>query len=177
MTQTLPDISPLMPMHQDPLLVQFYLPTDWNEGLTEFRLKICNEIRVLFGEYITTRMGILYFATNVRVMQIKTRGVSSLSKYKIKSGLMLDISYPSEWHITRWRHQMETFSALLAICAGNSPVHGKFPAQRPVTQSFDVNFDMHPNKRLNKQSWGWWFETPSRSLWRYCNEQDSCNIK
>ena len=32
-----------------------------------------------------------------------------------------------------WRHEMETFSALLAICAGNSPVTGEFPAQRPVT--------------------------------------------
>ena len=39
---------------------------------------------------------------------------------------------------TWWRHQMETFSALLAICAGNSPVTGEFPTQRPVTQSFDV---------------------------------------
>ena len=37
---------------------------------------------------------------------------------------------------------METFSALLAICAGNSPVSGEFPAQRPVTQSFDVFFDV-----------------------------------
>ena len=37
-----------------------------------------------------------------------------------------------------WRHQMETFSALLAICAGNSPVPGEFPAQRPVPRSFDV---------------------------------------
>ena len=37
----------------------------------------------------------------------------------------------------RWRHQMEPFSALLAICAGNSPVPGEFPAQRPVTRSFD----------------------------------------
>ena len=37
---------------------------------------------------------------------------------------------------------METFSALLAICAGNSPVTGKFPAQMPVTQSFDVFFDL-----------------------------------
>ena len=40
-----------------------------------------------------------------------------------------------------WRHQMKTFSALLAICAGNSPVPGEFPAQRPVTWSFDVFFD------------------------------------
>ena len=68
-----------------------------------------------------------------------------------------------------WRHKMETFSALLAICAGNSPVTGEFPAQRPVTRSFDVFFDLHLNKRLSKQSWGWWFHTPSRPLWRHCN--------
>ena len=41
---------------------------------------------------------------------------------------------------SRWRHQMETFSALLAICAGNSPVTGEFPTQSPVTRSFDVFF-------------------------------------
>ena len=40
---------------------------------------------------------------------------------------------------------METFSALLAICAGNSPVTGEFPAQRPVTWSFDVFFDLRLN--------------------------------
>ena len=39
-----------------------------------------------------------------------------------------------------WHHQMETFSALLALCAGNSPVTGEFPSQRPVTRSFDVSF-------------------------------------
>ena len=68
-----------------------------------------------------------------------------------------------------WRHQMETFSALLTICAGNSPVSGEFPTQRPVTRSFDVYFDLRPNKRLSKQSWGWWFETPSRPFWRHRN--------
>ena len=68
-----------------------------------------------------------------------------------------------------WRHQMEPFSAILALCAGNSPVNGEFPAQRPVTQSFDVFFDQHLNKRLSKHSWDWWFNTPSRSLWRHCN--------
>ena len=70
---------------------------------------------------------------------------------------------------SRWRNQMETFSALLALCAGNSPVTGEFPAQRPVTWMFGAFFDLHMNKRLSKQSWGWWFETPSRSLWRHCN--------
>ena len=44
---------------------------------------------------------------------------------------------------------METFSALLAICAGNSPVTGEFPAKRPVSQSFDVFFDLRLNKRLS----------------------------
>ena len=58
---------------------------------------------------------------------------------------------------TWWRHQMETLSALLAICAGNSPVPGDFPTQRPVTRSFDVFFDLRLHKRLNKQSPGWWF--------------------
>ena len=49
---------------------------------------------------------------------------------------------------------METFSALLAICAGNSPVPGEFPAQRPVTRIFDICFDLRPSKRLSKQWWG-----------------------
>ena len=59
-----------------------------------------------------------------------------------------------------WRHQMEIFSASLAICSGNSPVTGEFPAPRPVTQSFDVFFDRRLNKRLSKQWRGWWFQTP-----------------
>ena len=71
---------------------------------------------------------------------------------------------------TRWRHQMETFSALLAICEGNSPVSGEFPARGPVTRSFGVFCDLRLNKRLSKQCWGCWFETPSRPLWRHCNE-------
>ena len=47
---------------------------------------------------------------------------------------------------------METFPALQALCAGNSPVSGEFPAQRPVTRSFDVFFDLHLIKRLSKHS-------------------------
>ena len=65
---------------------------------------------------------------------------------------------------------METFSALLAICAGNSPVPGEFPTQWPVTQSFDVYFDLRLNKRLCKQPWGWWFETLLCPLWRHSND-------
>ena len=49
-------------------------------------------------------------------------------------------------------------------------VPGEFPAQRPVTRSFDVFFDLRLSKRLRKQSWGWWFEPPTWSLWRQCND-------
>ena len=79
--------------------------------------------------------------------------------------------------ISWWRHQMETFSALLALSAGSSSVSGEFPSQRPVTQSFDVFFHLCLNKRLSKQSWGWWFETPSRSIWLHGNtttKADGC---
>ena len=64
---------------------------------------------------------------------------------------------------------METFSALQALCEGNSPVTDEFPTQRPVTRSFDVFFDLWLNKRVSKQPWCWWFETPSCSIWRHCN--------
>ena len=50
---------------------------------------------------------------------------------------------------------------------------GEFPKQKPVTRSFDVFFDLRLNKRFSKQSWGWWFETLSWSLWRHCNVQRS----
>ena len=68
--------------------------------------------------------------------------------------------------------QMETFSALLAICVGNSPVNGEFPAQRPVTLSFDVFSDLRLNKRLSKQWWGWCLNTQSGPLWRQRNVEN-----
>ena len=57
------------------------------------------------------------------------------------------ITYCNSW----WRHQMETSSALLALCAGNSPVAGEFPSQRPVTRSFGVFFDLRLNKRSSRE--------------------------
>ena len=90
------------------------------------------------------------------------------------------ITYRSDtFASTWWRHQMETLSGLLAICVGNSPVTGEFPAQRPVTRSFDVFFDLRLNKWVSKQLRDWWFETPSRPLWRYCNESmtNQCRSK
>ena len=74
------------------------------------------------------------------------------------------------WHVKWWRHQMETSSALLVFCAGNSPVPDEFPSQRPVTRSFGVSFDLCLNKQLSKQSWGWWFQKPWLPYWRHCND-------
>ena len=68
-----------------------------------------------------------------------------------------------------WRHQMETFSALLALCEGNPPVTGGFPSQRSVTRSFDDFFHLRLNKWSSKQSRRRWFETPLRPSWRHWN--------
>ena len=64
--------------------------------------------------------------------------------------------------VIKWKH----FPHYWPLC-GEFP--GEFPAQRPVMRSFDVFFDLRPNKQLSKQSWGWWFEKPSCPFWRPCN--------
>ena len=69
---------------------------------------------------------------------------------------------------TWWRHQMETFSVLLALCEGNPPVTGGFPSQKSVTQSFDVCFDLHTAEQTIERRR--WFEAPSRSLRRHCKD-------
>ena len=68
--------------------------------------------------------------------------------------------------VIKWKHFR---TALLALCARNSPVTGEFPSQRPFARNFDVFFDLCLNKRFSKQLWGWWFETASYSLWRHFN--------
>ena len=72
------------------------------------------------------------------------RNYFSMPTYELihicKSGLMC---YHDD--VIKWMH----FFALLALCAGNSPVTGEFPSQRPVTRSFDVLFDMYLNKWLS----------------------------
>ena len=67
---------------------------------------------------------------------------------------------------------METFSALLALCAGNSQVTGEFPSQRPVTWSCDVFFDLRLNKRLSKQSLDWSFD----ANYDVIVMEDGCNV-
>ena len=78
-------------------------------------------------------------------------------------------SYIGKTVSSLWRHLMETFPELLTFCAGNSPVTGEFSAQRPVTRSFDVLFELRLNQQLSKQWRRLWIETPSWWLWRHCN--------
>ena len=85
------------------------------------------------------------------------------------------------WDCLFWRHLVVCIHCIkMTSSNGNvfrvtGPLCGEFtgpgevPAQRPVTRSFDVFFDLRPNKRLSNQPWGWWFKTLSWSLWRHCN--------
>ena len=72
--------------------------------------------------------------------------------------------------ITWWRLQMETFSALLALYAENSPVTGEFPSQRPVLQIFDIFFDL---------AWtnGWVDNRDADDLRRRCAHYDVTVMK
>ena len=73
--------------------------------------------------------------------------------------------------LTWWRHQIETYSALLAICAGNSPVSPvNSPHKGQWRGALMFFFDLRISTRLNKHSWGWWLETPSRPSWRHRNK-------
>ena len=64
---------------------------------------------------------------------------------------------------------MQTFSALLAICAGihRSTMNSTHKGQWRRALLFSLISAL--NKRLSKQWWSWWFETLSRPLWRHCN--------
>ena len=81
---------------------------------------------------------------------------------------MISYYIPPNMVTSWWHHQMEAVSVLLALCAGNSPVTGEFPSQRPVTRSFDVFFDLCLNKQLRTIETPVIWE-PSFSLWRHCN--------
>ena len=77
-----------------------------------------------------------------------------------------------------WPHMMTSSNGNIFRVTGHlcGEFTGEFPTQRPVTRSFDAFFDLRLNKQLNKQSWGCWFETLSRLLWRHRNEQINAEI-
>ena len=97
--------------------------------------------------------------------------------------VILDTLYTVGYLFKVWDRKVRICAVSLMMTSSNGnifrvtgPLCGEFTGprwiphtKRPVTRSFDVYFDLHPNKRLGKQSWGWWFETLSWSLWRHRN--------
>ena len=113
-------------------------------------------------------------------------------RWKIGFKAMLDFwmwlfifdRYPHSWAVLTCAKYERAEFYMMTSSNGNilhvtGPVGGEFTgdrSQRPVTQSFDVFFDWRLNKRLNKQSWDWWFETPSCPLWRHSIDIKFCDI-
>ena len=80
------------------------------------------------------------------------------------------------WHLYRWQiivHddviKWKHFPRYWPFVQGihRSPVNSPHKGQWREALMFSLICAW--KKRLSKQSWGWWFETPSRSLWRHCN--------
>ena len=87
-------------------------------------------------------------------------GISSLCYQIAVNTEHISMMTSSNWNIFR----------VTGHLCGELTVTNEFPAQRPMTRSFDVFFDRHLNKRLSKHLWGQWLETLSRPLWRHSNE-------
>ena len=115
----------------------------------------------------------LIYMLHMMINIIGTRKLSSCELLNWCHYIVRLYKTTSTWSL----HQMDTFSALLTLCEGNPLVISGFPSQRPVKRSFDVFYDVRLNKRLSKQSRRWWYETPSRSLWRHCNDSGICRTR
>ena len=68
--------------------------------------------------------------------------------------------------VIKWKHFPRYWSFVRGIHRSpvNSPHIGQWRGALMLSLICALN------KRLSKQSWGWWFETPSRSLWRHCSD-------
>ena len=70
-----------------------------------------------------------------------------------------------------WKHFPRYWPFVRGI--HRSPVNSPHKGQWRGALMFFFYFRL--NKGLSKQSWGWWFETLSRPLWRHSNEY-ACNM-
>ena len=124
-----------------------------------------NRVSVYFARHLFSVIYMILLKPQVKTIGVMSDIYSCMFVY-IRHRWTCICSHRWPLYITQYRMETlhyvmmtssnENISALLAICAGNSPVTGEFPAQRPVTRSYDAYFDLRLNKRLGKQSWGWW---------------------
>ena len=112
--------------------------------------------------YFITELWNNSFSLMILSFQINNRQFASTTLRSVKPALWFNTC---PW----WRHQMEDIFRVTGHLCGEFTGTGDFPAQRPMTRSFDGFFDLRLHKRLSKHSWGWWFETPSCPLWRHCH--------
>ena len=108
------------------------------KGIMVLPMPICLTDPTLWRKWITLQVDYLVVILELQYIYYDRQAVLFWS-------LSVTFVYSLPW----WRHQMETLSASLALCAGNSPVTGELPSQRPVTRGFDVFFDLRLNKRLS----------------------------
>ena len=114
----------------------------------------CFDLDVLIKIKGGLSRSVVTFRTDKRTPYVRSSAYSYIPMVGIFYGMMS--SNANIWRITGH------------LC-GEFTGHRWIPRQRLVTRSFDLFFDLRLNKRLNKQWWGWWFETPSRPLWRHSN--------
>ena len=150
-------LSPLVPfcgwIHRSPLVSTHKRAS--NADLWYFRFVVLNKRRILYILPLISRHCNIEHAypcvmtSHTPLWHRKHLLRNRLLRNRLRTQLTsIEYGIPMPW----WRHQMETFFALLVLCARNSPATGEFPAQKPVTLSFDVFFDQRLNKRLSKQS-------------------------
>ena len=134
--------------------------------------------------------GVIVCRTNQLISLVKKQAIIlRIITWKRKFGwkqnnFSIDITFLKETMTTSWQGNVFRLNALpkymmtssngnIFRVTGHLSGPGEFSTQRPVTRSFDVYFDLRPNKWMSKQSWGWWFETLSCSLWRHRNAGES----
>ena len=100
--------------------------------------------------------------------------VAGTNEFCDKNGIELGLTHTNLMNRCRSYPNLTSRPSVSTVTSSNGnifpvtgPLRGENPSQRPVTRSFDVFFDLRLIIRLNKQSWGWWFETPSCPLWRH----------
>ena len=136
------------------VLLESLLGKPWNHVWFSILMKSSTQIFVLQKMHLDTLK--IKFVTSISSSHYWSLHGSYFNSFTHDSD-------DSDWwlFLAWWRHQMETFSVLLATCAGNFPHKGQW---RGALMGF---FVLRPNKRLSKQWWGWWFETSLSPLSYY----------
>ena len=109
----------------------------------------------------------IYVCVLIRISQQSVPKRFIYKKVSVVSG--------SGWRPYTWQTSTMMTSSNGNIFRVTGHLCGEFTGPRwiPRTKASDaelgVFFDLRLNKIFSKQSWGWWFETPSRPLWRHRN--------